>query len=115
MKNAQLIDGTANLTEVFQDVKFVFTALGVSVYEFNYLKLPVILIYNYKTDAKDATILEERGIVNNLGYYEKVTNRKIIAEPFRFIEKKIRIRRCVDRKGAERICRIIFGGNERYV
>jgi len=109
LKNAQIIDGTANLTEVFQDVKFVFTALGVSIYEFNYLKLPVILLYNYRTDAKDATILEERGIVKNLGYYEKVTDRKIIAETFRFIENKIRVRRCVDGQGAERICRIILG------
>jgi len=106
-KNFKLINDAKNIIGVFQDIKFCFTALGVSIYELNHLNIPIILLYNYKSDKRCAEILEQRGIVKNIGYYREATRRSIKKAGSRFMETKICTKRYTDGKGAERVRKII--------
>ena len=64
-----VIDNHLNFKGLLKDIGLCITALGVSLYEFNYFGIPVVLLCNYKKDKKDARILERLHIAVSLGYY----------------------------------------------
>lgn len=53
------------------------TALGISIYEFAYFNKPVKVICNYKSDLKEARVLEEMGLCECLGYYKDLTQEDV--------------------------------------
>ena len=53
------------------------TAFGISIYEFAYFNIPVKVICNYKSDLKEARVLEEKGLCECLGHYKDLTHEDI--------------------------------------
>ena len=105
-----VIDNHLNFKGLLKDIGLCITALGVSLYEFNYFGIPVVLLCNYKKDKKDARILERLHIAVSLGYYRD-TNLSEISRRINKIlaQGKIKIKKYVDGKGARRILEKTLG------
>ena len=56
----------------------MITAIGVTIFEAQYLEVPSIVISNYEEDRLDEEKLKEWGGVTILGRYDKVELSKIV-------------------------------------
>ncbi|MCK4752758.1 MAG: hypothetical protein KAS75_04870, partial [Planctomycetes bacterium] len=65
----ELYDNPADYMKVVSSAALAVTALGVSIYELAYLRIPVLVIANYKSDMEAGRILEESGYCKFMGYY----------------------------------------------
>lgn len=108
----EVIEDDYKPNRLFKDIDICITALGISLYEFNYLRIPTLLLCNYQNDERESCRLERLNIVKSLGYYKDVSLSDIRRGIGRFIEEKKETRRHVDGKGAERIVSLLF--EQRY-
>jgi UDP-2,4-diacetamido-2,4,6-trideoxy-beta-L-altropyranose hydrolase len=66
-----------NYAAIIASSSLVFTALGTSIYEINYLDIPVVVVGNYENDSENAQMLGSRGYYKYLGYHQDVTLNQI--------------------------------------
>jgi spore coat polysaccharide biosynthesis predicted glycosyltransferase SpsG len=104
----QLAESGTNLQNIYENVVLYITALGVSVYELNYLKTPIILMYNYRNELREAEKLKNLHIVEWSGYYKNIEGYEIKGIVRKLLNKDImNIRKYVDEMGVKRILSLI--------
>lgn len=69
----ELYDNTPNYMKIAASSSLAVTALGISIYELAYLRIPVLVIANYRSDLDVGRILEKSGYCIFLGYFEDLT------------------------------------------
>ena len=104
----QVFRDGSGFAQVIRDVDVCITAFGISVYEFNYFTIPVLLIQNYRKDSEEVKNLEHHGVAEPLGYYAdlKPTDIRLAIQKC-FVEGMPSVTQNVDGKGSERIGRIL--------
>ncbi len=73
----ELYENPDNYAKIASSASLAVTALGISVYEFSYLKIPVIVIGNYVDDLKTGKSLEKLGYCKYAGYYKDINVKKL--------------------------------------
>ena len=103
----ELYDNPADYMKVVSSAAIAVTALGVSIYELTYLRIPVLVIANYNSDLETGRILEESGYCNFLGYYGNLRPNSL-KEVLPTIDVKKSPNIIPDRHGAERASDVIL-------
>lgn len=104
----EVIFDPQDFPSIVMSSSLLITALGITVYEAAYCKTPVVVIGNYKTDKETGRAFHKSGCCEYLGYYEDVTDRKIMNAVKRMYAKKVTVK-APDKKGVERMARKIYG------
>jgi spore coat polysaccharide biosynthesis predicted glycosyltransferase SpsG len=105
----RLIENSSDPRKLVKETDVCMTALGVSIYEFNHFGVPVLMIQNYRNDAKAAGHLERLKVATSLGYYKNVKAASIRKAVHDFIDGGAagNVHRRVDGRGAERVGRLL--------
>lgn len=100
----------SNFKNLLKGIGLCITALGISVYEFNYFGIPVVLLCNYKKDERDAKVLRRLHIAESLGYYRDINLCEMGGRINKILNQgEIKINKYVDGKGAARILEKTLG------
>lgn len=65
----ELYDNPADYMKVVSSAALAVTAIGISIYELAYLRIPALVIANYNSDLEAGRILETLGYCKFLGYH----------------------------------------------
>lgn len=112
-ENFEIIKEAKDFPKLLSRARLVITALGITVYEAAYFKIPTLVINNYKTDFNDSQSLEKLGFCKSLGFYRNLNSRDI-AEGLRdllFLKSraaKLKSKMLPDENGAGRIASLLL-------
>lgn len=110
-KNLEIIFSTTNLKRELSNAKFVFSAGGITTYEIALMKIPFVIICQYKHQLLTAKQWENRRVAKNLGMPNKFTSIKIKKIINKMIHDKFQIEsnlNFVDGFGARRVAKEIL-------
>ncbi len=114
--NVRVVSGISDLSRLMARSHVVITALGITIYEAAYLGIPLIVLGNYRSDARDMEAINRSGFGLALGYHEDVTETAIAQGLQRLVtDRKLyetmsrKGRALVDGLGAQRIVQLIKG------
>ncbi len=100
-----------NISPIMAKAGILITSLGTTIYEAAILKLPTIIISNFKEDARDETSLSKFEGFFPLGYYQTMTKIQLLTCIKKCIENHARnsqqIGTLIDGKGTRRIIDLI--------
>lgn len=105
--NFEVYQTPSDYASVVASSSLAITALGISLYEFNFLEIPCIVVGNYKTDVDVGLKLEKAGYCSFAGYYKDVTQEKILSLASRRFRFK-KLKDSCDSKAVERLAEIIL-------
>lgn len=70
-------ENQSSLLPILSEAGCLITALGISIYEAAYLKVPSIVLSNFKSDFQDEKVLDAIEGIFPVGYFQKVTEDDI--------------------------------------
>lgn len=109
-KKVKILKNVENMAKEMKKHDIAITGGGLSLLELSRLGIPSIVICSEKFEVETAKMMKNSGFGVNLGYYQNVTNEKIIKTTNELIENyKIRKKmnqkgvKIIDGKGIERV------------
>lgn len=110
-KNLEIISSTTNLKRELSNAKFIFSAGGITTYEIALMKIPFVIICQYRHQLLTAKQWENRKAAKNLGMPNQFTSIKIKKIIHKMINDKFQIKsnlNFIDGFGARRVAKEIL-------
>ena len=107
----ELIENTSRMAELMAGAGLAITALGTSIYELACMKVPTLVISNFKKDNLDESKLKQFESIVPLGYYKDLSSerlRQFANSLWKDTVKRLNMSECggkvSDGRGTKRIC-----------